>query len=142
MKENAIKHMEFVQSAIGRIAGNSFLLKGWTVTLAAALFALSAAETKLVFTLLVLLPATAFWGLDAYYLRQERLFRLLYDEIRLAKNDDLSKLDPLSMKTDRFEKDVPGWLKTMVSPSIVWLHGVVVFAVIVMTVVLILSNSK
>ncbi len=31
--EQKIKHLEFIQAAINRMAGNSFLLKGWTVTL-------------------------------------------------------------------------------------------------------------
>lgn len=35
------KHLEFLQGAINRMAGNLFLLKGWTITLIAALFALS-----------------------------------------------------------------------------------------------------
>jgi hypothetical protein len=34
------KHLELIQAVISRMAGNSFLLKGWSVTLAAALLAL------------------------------------------------------------------------------------------------------
>jgi hypothetical protein len=41
-----IKHLEFIQATIVRLASNSFLLKGWTVTLVAALFALAAKETQ------------------------------------------------------------------------------------------------
>ncbi len=35
-----VKHLEFVQAVIARQAANSFLLKGWSVTLATALVAL------------------------------------------------------------------------------------------------------
>lgn len=31
--ENKQKHLEFIQSIINRMAGHSFLLKGWGVTL-------------------------------------------------------------------------------------------------------------
>jgi hypothetical protein len=39
------EHLEFLQAAINRMAGNLFLLKGWTITLIAALFALAAKDT-------------------------------------------------------------------------------------------------
>ena len=42
--ENKQKHLEFIQTTINRIAGNCFLLKGWAITLVAALFALSAKD--------------------------------------------------------------------------------------------------
>ena len=41
---NKLKHLEFIQAAINRMAGNLFMLKGWSVTLIAALFALAAKD--------------------------------------------------------------------------------------------------
>ena len=38
------KYLEFIQQTITRMANNSFLLKGWTVTLSAAIFALAAKD--------------------------------------------------------------------------------------------------
>jgi hypothetical protein len=38
--ENKRKHLEFIQGAINRMAGNLFFLRGWTITLVAALLAL------------------------------------------------------------------------------------------------------
>jgi len=32
------KHVEFIQAAIARMAGNSFVIKGWSLTIAAADF--------------------------------------------------------------------------------------------------------
>ena len=37
---NKLKHLEFIQRVINRMASNLFFLRGWTVTLIAALFAL------------------------------------------------------------------------------------------------------
>ena len=45
MHPDTIKHLEFIQAVITRMAGNSFVLKGWAITLAAAGFALAAKET-------------------------------------------------------------------------------------------------
>ncbi len=38
------KHLKFIQNAINRMTGNSFLIKGWTVLLASALFAFYARQ--------------------------------------------------------------------------------------------------
>lgn len=61
-----------MQGVIDRLAGNSFALKGWSVTLVSALLALAVSETKSDLILVALLPALTFWGLDGYFLAQER----------------------------------------------------------------------
>ena len=40
MMEVKLKHLEMIQAVITRMAKNSFLLKGWSITLTAAIFAL------------------------------------------------------------------------------------------------------
>ena len=39
--ESKIAYLQMIQAVIARMAGNSFLIKGWSVTLVAALFALA-----------------------------------------------------------------------------------------------------
>lgn len=136
MREDVTKHLEFIQTIIARMAGNSFLLKGWTVTLAAALFALAAKESNGAFALLAVIPALSFWGLDAYYLRQERLFRKLYDDLRLATDEGLRRVESFSLSTVAYLTACPSWFRTLFSPSIGWLHGVVVAAAAVVMAVL------
>ena len=77
-----IAHLQMIQSVITRMGSNSFLLKGWSVTLIAALFALAAAKTNPLFIYLAYFPSISFWSLDAYFLRQERLFRKLYEHVK------------------------------------------------------------
>lgn len=43
--ENKIKHLEFIQLTIIRMNVNSFLVKGWLITLVAAVFVLSQKDT-------------------------------------------------------------------------------------------------
>jgi hypothetical protein len=64
-----IKHLEFVQAVIARQASNSFLLKGWALTVAAAFFGFVATQLHWEVALVALLPVIVFWFLDAYYLR-------------------------------------------------------------------------
>lgn len=83
-EENLHKELDLIQSAINRMANNCFLIKGWTMTLISALFAFgkdSILEHKsgiyyLVIMIGILIP---FWWLDAYYLKQERVFRKVYE---------------------------------------------------------------
>lgn len=35
------------------------------------------------------IPLVVFWGLDAYYLQLERKYRLLYDDVRTRKEEDI-----------------------------------------------------
>ena len=75
-REDLRKHLEFIQSVIERHARASFLLKGWSVTIVAAVFLLAVRGAEPVLAMLAgVLPTVVFWGLDGYYLRQERLYR-------------------------------------------------------------------
>lgn len=74
-----IKHLEFLQATIARQASHSFSVKGWSLTVAAALFAYTATHLEWWLALIALVPPVVFAGLDAFYLRQERLFRQLYN---------------------------------------------------------------
>ena len=68
--ENKLKHLEMVQSVINRMANNSFMLKGWAVTLVAGIFVLAGKDTDKLYFLVAYIPVIVFWGLDSYYLLQ------------------------------------------------------------------------
>jgi len=85
LDEKQIKHLEMIQAVIARMAGNSFALKGWAVTVAGAVLAFGADRKDTAVALLALVPAIVFWGLDGYYLALERRFRALYDDVRTGK---------------------------------------------------------
>ncbi len=131
MKEERIRHLELIQSAISRMANNSFLLKGWSITLVAALFALAAKDSRVSFAVLALFPSLSFWGLDAYYLRQERLYRALYDAIRVAIESDSNQADQFSMETASYRDSVDSWFKTLWAPTILAIHGTVIVLIII-----------
>jgi len=112
--ESKHKHLEFIQAVISRMAGNSFFLKGWTVTLVAALFALSSKDANPNYVLVAYLPIVVFWALDGYFLYQERLFRGLYDHVRQLAE---TKID-FSMDTRRFQGTRNSWLGAMFSSTL------------------------
>ena len=85
--EKKLAHLEMIQAVITRMAGNSFALKGWAVTLVAGLFALSGKDANQFYYLVTYIPIVVFWYLDAYYLCQERMYRNLYEKVRKLDED-------------------------------------------------------
>jgi len=127
------KHLEFLQLALNRMASNSFILKGWNITLIVGLFALSLKDLSSSYLYLAILPALAFWGLDAYYLRQERLFRALYNSVRKTKRKDI---DPYSFDTKSVSENVKNWFCTMFSPTVILLHGSVILFITIFIIIM------
>lgn len=106
--QNKHKHLEFIQAAVNRMASNLFLLKGWTITLIAALFALAAKDSERTYFLIAYLPALMFWALDGYFLSQERRFRALYDKVRVLDESEIDfSMDTRSVD-DEFRLSWPG----------------------------------
>ena len=56
------KHLEFIQGAIARMAGNSFQMKSWNVALATAAIGFAVAkDSHPKAAVLAILPALTFW---------------------------------------------------------------------------------
>lgn len=103
--EKKMKHMEMIQGVINRMASNSFALKGWTVTLVAGIFALASKDADKMYFLVAYVPIVIFWGLDTYYLLQERLYRALYDKVRNMREDDVDFSMNTSLQEFKTEKN-------------------------------------
>lgn len=132
-----IKHLEMLQAVISRMANNSFLIKGWCITLVSALLALAAKDVKgMVFV--AYLPVLMFWWLDAFFLRQERLFRKLFDRVR---EDDRAETD-FSMNTQPVDHLVVSRAKVALSQTLGWFYGSLFIAVTVATLIVILTSAN
>jgi hypothetical protein len=80
--DRRIKHMEMIQAVISRLGNDSFLIKGWAVTVAAAFLGFAVTQDKWQLALASIGPTLLFWFLDSTYLRNERLFRDLFNRVR------------------------------------------------------------
>lgn len=87
--ENKIKHLEFIQNVITRMNSNSFIIKGWCVTLVAALFALGAKDSNVNLAIIVYIVIPSFWVLDGFFIIREKNFRELYNQVRLKDEKDI-----------------------------------------------------
>ncbi len=131
--ENKRKHLELIQGVVNRLAGNSFAIKGWTAALVAAIFGLAVASSNRNPSLfnIAFIPVLPLWILDAYFLWQERLYRVLYGHIR-EKNEEEIDYD---MNATPFE----GGRNTMFNSFISFTLVIFYFSLISTVVVVILT---
>jgi hypothetical protein len=113
-----LKHLEFIQAAISRMATNSFLFKGWAITIATALSAFAAVDRRAALLAIALITTVMFWGLDAYYLWLERGFVQLHKQVASAPAEDVN----FTMSIDK-DKALCRWFKTCWRPHLVFFYG-------------------
>ena len=121
-RENLLKEIDLIQAVIKRMASNSFLIKGWTVTLVVATLLLKGEGAH---PAIAFIPLLIFWLLDAFYLRTERMYRELHIWVvanRESTDDHLFCLD-----AKRFESQVAGIIRTMFSFTLGWFYGALAF---------------
>jgi hypothetical protein len=133
-----VEHLKMIQSVIDRLAQNSFATKNWSVGLIAAILAFSTVTQQAQTAVIAFFPLICFFWLDVYYLRQERLFRVLY---RAAASGGV---EAFSMSTHPYEKNENvGVLSVVKSPAIWLVHGsiLVVILLVVAAAMTILSTK-
>ncbi|KOG34487.1 hypothetical protein [Streptomyces resistomycificus] len=125
LDDGRIRHLELIQTIVARMGNNSFLIKGWSLTVTGALLAYAVGNDKGSVALVSFLPVLAFWLLDGYFLYQERLFRRLYDRVR---RQDTS-VEPFEMKVAPGREEA-GVLRAAVSPTLSGFYGGLVLALV------------
>ena len=118
LKEFMLKEIEIIQDIIKRMAFNSFMIKGCTITLVAVTLLLRGSTYQV---LVAFIPILVFWFLDAYFLWQERLYRRLYNwVIKNRMNTDEHLFD---MNAYRFKDEEQSKLRIMFSITLGWFYG-------------------
>lgn len=94
------KEIDLIQGIINRMANNSFLLKGWLISLISVVLALSKdslfSNNEIFIYSVLCLPVLIFWYLDAYFLHREKCYRALYEWViknRIESNENIYSLD-------------------------------------------------
>ena len=88
MTEDKIRNLEMIQNIITRMANNSFLLKGWSITIISGVFSLNLEKINLAIYFLIYSVIIVFWFVDTYYLQLERRYRALYEDCRKKPTPD------------------------------------------------------
>ncbi len=150
------KYLDNIQSVITRHNNNSFTIKGWTITISMAIFALSGTVNEPFFALMPIVPIIIFWRLDSFYLANERCFICLYNaainEYSLkVKNSELQNVkkvrfdidkevdndqnDQFIFRTKEYSMDINifkkirrnNWKNTFRSTTIYWFYLLLIF---------------
>ena len=137
LKEYMLKEIDIIQDIIKRMAFNSFMIKGWTITLVVVSLLLKGTEKYQVW--IAFIPLVVFWFLNAYFLRQERMYIILYDWVinnRLNTEEHL-----FDMKTRRFKNEVQSIPRIMFSITLGWFYGSIAILVIIYVLMLLIIKG-
>ena len=119
--DRKLKHLEFVQAVISRMANNSSLFKGWAVTIAAALSAFAAIESRVALLSIAIVSTVMFWAMDGYYLWLERGFINLHKQVAVKSENEID----FSMQIDKAHA-FGRWLKTCWRPHLWAFYGTII----------------
>lgn len=124
-KEILHKEIDLIQGVINRMASNSFMLKGWLISLIAVILALSKDSLfscNAIFVCSILcFPILIFWYLDAFFLHREKCYRALYEWViknRMSTNENIYSLD-----FRPYQKQVKSQFRIMFSHTIFPFYG-------------------
>lgn len=116
MKSEIINHLQFIQSAICRMAEASAAIKRHAIVVALAVLASAQVLHQAPLLVAGMVMTVVFAMLDTSYLRIEKGFRFLYDEVRMKPNTETVdfRMKPLTGEH--------AFVRVLLSWSIIWLY--------------------
>ena len=135
LKEFMLKEIEIIQDIIKRMAFNSFLIKGWTITLVAVVLLFNGLKHQV---FIAYIPLLVFWFLDAYFLWQERLYRRLYSWVIQHRLETDRYL--FNMNAYRFKDEEQSKLRIMFSITLGWFYGSIFILTLIYTIILLAQS--
>lgn len=127
MNDKKFKHLDYIHNSINRMSSNSFLIKGWAITIISALFIFAEEQMNERILAIAILAMVIFWYLNGYFLQQERKFRALYDKVRILSENEID----FSMSTDEFKKNEYSLISGIFGPTIWPLYLTIIIMIIV-----------
>ena len=136
--EEIHKEIDLIQACISRMAQNSFMIKGWFVSIYAVVLALLPEKVNMLLLCIALVVVNViFWYLDGFFLRTEKIYRKIYDWIlkeRPQNNRELMyQLNPAKF-IGKIEEVESVW-KVMWSKTLRWFYLIPLVIVIIVFIV-------
>ncbi|GBF17776.1 AP-4-A phosphorylase [Rhodococcus sp. Br-6] len=94
------QHLAFIQSVITRMSQASATAKTWALPIVTATYGYALTKSSPLVAVLGMLALLVFGILDANYLKQERAFRTLYDEVASGGNVPHFSMNPALAATE------------------------------------------
>ncbi len=140
------KEIDLIQSCINRMAHNSFIVKGWLISLIAVVLALLPENFDMkILCIIGLSVSCCFWYLDGFFLKMEKLYRWKYEWVivnRMTTDEWYYDLNPYNKNMwlknkNRTEKKNPNVLKVMFTKTLTPIYIPIIIVNIILFV-----NSK
>lgn len=130
-KEDERLYLQFLQNNIARMNSNSAQAKGWCIAIVAALLAIFSETKNELFVWICLIPVVLFCILDTLYLQQEHKFVAMYNDY---VDNKAGKPQVYKMPMNAYEKGLCGFMKALVSWSVIIPYGLLLTAIVVILV--------
>jgi hypothetical protein len=134
-KDTLHKEIDLIQSVITRMANNSFLLKGWLISLIVVVIALTkdtiVASELTYFNIILTFPVIIFWYLDAFFLHKEKCYIKLFEWV--IENRSISTEYMYSLDYKRFQNKVKSIYKIMFSKTLFLFYGFIIAILVILS---------
>jgi hypothetical protein len=125
-----VKHLEMVQAIVTRLANQGATIKNYCITVTTAICGFAITLHQPTVALLALFPLVVFGLLDAQFLRLERRFRALFDQIR---NEDWGKSSSFEINLHKSPKI--SYVRILFSWSILWFYAPIAVGVVIVVLI-------
>lgn len=136
MKDGKIEYLQLIQEPICRMSTISAIFKGFAATIVAGIATLSYCEIDILILGLSFIPIILFAVLDIYYLKLERKFRYLYNQVR---TDD--HIIDFSMQLTSDNRAAKSRICDCIKSPSIWLFYPVLIAILFVVFILKLKGA-
>lgn len=114
-------HLALIRSITTRMFAGAFLVRTWSVLIVGALLAITENPEHARFAWLAVFMAIAFWMLEAFLVRERRLFLKIFHRVQNMKESELD----LSLDTTPVRSEADAFRSVLFSKALLVHYGVV-----------------
>lgn len=132
------KEIDLIQNCIERMNRNSFMIKGWSLTLFTVIVTFlrnDIINNVFLLAICVILPYICFWLLDSFFLHTEIKYRKMYEWVLKKRKQDIFDFQ-YDLNPARFNKNVCCVFKTIFSHTLLLFYGLPIITVILVYILL------
>ena len=131
-KEDFRLYINLIEEIIKRMANNTFIIKGWAITVISALLTIeNSFKANFRIDMIIIVVDGAFCFLDCFFLRKERLYRNLYANVIKCSKDKEMQIDYYNLNTKLYTNRRTRYINVIFSKSILPLYGILGFLVFI-----------
>lgn len=131
MEEGKTEYLQMIQEPISRMSTASAIFKGFSATIVSGISALTYCEVNEIVLALSFVPLLLFLLLDIYYLKLEKKYRFLFDQVR----KDEHPID-FSMELTRENNMAKSRIRDCLKSPSIWLFYPAMIVILVIVYIL------